>query len=306
MRQASSKQYFLVGVLLASLVFTACKAYPPELLPTSTPDIFLTPASEPSQTPVSTKPVPAPSQTPEPQACNQSGQIVETSISSQVLKDEVPVNIYLPPCYGSETGTLYPVLYLLHGLYSDQNQWEELGIVQAADALLATGDIASFLIVMPYISQPNFNALELNQAFFRDELMPHIEKNYPVLAEKNGRAIGGISRGASWAMRLGLMPDLPFGRIGAHSLPPLSGEVEKWVTQLAALSPEDRPLLFLDIGNNDRDLILAREFELELTKQAIPHVWYMFAGHHNAAYWREHLPIYLEWYTQEWPAHSEN
>ena len=85
-----------------------------------------------------------------------------------------------------------------------------------------------------------------------------------------------------------------------HSLPMLIDESTSYAKALGKLENSERPLLFLDSGNNDRDLAMARTFDLELTKLAIPHTWYMFNGYHEVAYWSEHLPIYLEWYAQGW------
>ena len=311
MRQEKQRHFFLVGGLILALFLAACRpsaptpqpSPAPAVLPSTAPSATLPrPSPTPAQTP--TIQIPQASATPQsgPTACTEKGIINEASLQSQVLEREIPINIYLPPCFESEPQQPYPVVYLLHGFDTDQNQWPVLGLRDAADALMQDPHNTAFLVVMPYIAQPNLSALERNQAFFMDELMPFIEANYPVRAERGGRAIGGISRGASWALRLGLLPELPFGRIGAHSLPPLAGEVEAWVTQLAAMPPTERPLLFIDIGNNDKDLEPARDFDLELTKAAIPHIWYMFAGYHDAAYWQEHLPIYLEFYAQAWPA----
>ena len=227
MRQEKQRHFFLAypGPFLAPVssqhplrsLPRACS------LPSTTPAPPCRASPTPAQTPTA---IPQASATPQsgPTACTEKGIISEASLQSQVLEREIPINIYLPPCYKSEPQQPYPVLYLLHGFDTDQNQWPGLGLSDAADALMQDPHNTAFLVVMPYIAQPNLSALERNQAFFMDELMPFIEANYPVRAERGGRAIGGISRGASWALRLGLLPELPFGRIGAHSLPPLAGE----------------------------------------------------------------------------------
>ncbi|HOW92579.1 MAG TPA: hypothetical protein PK883_09710, partial [Anaerolineaceae bacterium] len=105
---------------------------------------------------------------------------------------------------------------------------------------------------------------------------------------------------ASLSLRIGYERRDLFGKIGMHSLPMLIDESTSYAKALGKLESSERPLLFLDSGNNDRDLAMARTFDLELTKLAIPHTWYMFNGYHEVAYWSEHLPIYLEWYAQGW------
>ena len=36
--------------------------------------------------------------------------------------------MYLPPCYDANRSTRYPVLYMIHGQASTEEQWERLGI----------------------------------------------------------------------------------------------------------------------------------------------------------------------------------
>ncbi len=76
-----------------------------------------------------------------------------------------------------------------------------------------------FLIVMPrdrLWEQPE------NDPFGEvvvEKLIPLIDRNYRSLSERSYRAVGGLSRGAGWAVHLGLSHWELFGAIGGHSLP---------------------------------------------------------------------------------------
>ena len=60
----------------------------------------------------------------------------------------MPYRVYLPPGY-TEGTRHYPSLYLLHGMGGSDREWQDLGIASAADRLIAAGQIAPLIIVMP-------------------------------------------------------------------------------------------------------------------------------------------------------------
>ncbi len=91
-------------------------------------------------------------------ALTQQGTVVSLTIQdpnnvpSQVVSDTLKdyrVDVYLPPGY-SDTGEVYPVLYLLHGFGARADMWTGIERVQdIADYLINTGQIRPFVIVMP-------------------------------------------------------------------------------------------------------------------------------------------------------------
>jgi enterochelin esterase-like enzyme len=228
------------------------------------------------------------------------GQIISGSVETSLLNKPLGYLVYLPPGYDSLSDRRYPVLYLLHGQGSTDDQWVRLGINTAADRLIETGAIAPLIIVMPY----ELNSLPPDQTNFGQavatELVPWIDAHYLTRTERVERAIGGLSRGASWAMRLGLVYWQTFGVIGAHSYPMFYGDgvqIPKW---LAAIPPASYPRIYLDIGKGDEGIQLVRDFEAYLTDQGIPHVFHLYTGYHEENYWQSHLDDYLRWYTMGW------
>ena len=131
-------------------------------------------------------------------------------------------------------------------------------------------------------------------------LVPRIDQQYATCADRQCRAIGGLSRGFGWAIRLGLTyPDV-FGAIGSYSLSPFDGDYEDLPTWLGAIPATSAPRLYIDIGNADISLGFAKVFEAQITKLNFAHEWHIFEGGHNEAYWSAHVMDYLKWYTQGW------
>lgn len=230
------------------------------------------------------------------------GEIEQFDLESEYLEFGLRFRVYTPPCY-AESRQDYPVLYLLHGQSFTEDQWDRLGADEAADELIAAGEIAPFLIVMPFDlnnhRQPVRN--HLDEALL-NELLPWIDKNYRTLPERESRAIGGLSWGASWAIHFGLTHPELFGAFGGHS-PPVFFEdapfVRRWLDGIPA---ELMPRIWLDIGEGDQSAILesAKSFEGLLNERDIPHEWWLFSGGHTEEYWSSHVEMYLRWYAAEW------
>jgi enterochelin esterase-like enzyme len=208
----------------------------------------------------------------------------------------------LPPCYDQQTERRYAVLYLVHGQNYNNDQWDRLGADEAADALIASGEIPPFIMVLPRDrswAQPTED--KFGQVVV-EQLVPYIDAHYRTLPERAYRAVGGLSRGAAWAVHLGLSHWELFGAIGAHSLPVFWSDTRRIRSWLEAIPSEALPRIYLDIGEKDRPSILdsAMWFEKLLTEKGIPHEWHLFPGYHEEAYWQAHVKDYLRWYAEGW------
>lgn len=226
--------------------------------------------------------------------------MIQHTLSTDLSPLPWQFRVYTPPCYNQETDRRYPLLILIHGSTYTDSQWDDLGADETADRLIRDGQAPPFLILMPRdriwiepTEDPFGEALITR-------LLPWMDENYRTVPEQSARAIGGLSRGASWAVHLGLKyPDL-FSAIGAHSLPVFLTDpprIRAWLDQI----PVDRlPRFYIDIGDRDYLLDKAIWFEELLTSKNIPHQWYLNSGSHEDAYWAAHVEEYLRWYTSEW------
>lgn len=273
---------------------------------TAAPATTAAPAALPSQPgptlqPSSTPTVP-PQPTPTPAGCTEThGQVQRFELPPAATGRPLAVRVYTPPCYDPAAGPGYPALYLLHGQSFTDDQWERLGVPETADRLIAAGEVAPFLVIMP--QEVDYLQDMRDSAYGRaltGELLPWVEERYAVCRETACRAIGGLSRGASWAAWLGFESWPLFGSIGLHSLPTAAnGRIRyEWLPKIPA---EQFPRLYLDIGVKDPYYLYGLAFEDFLNETRLPHEWHLNPGGHDEAYWSAHVEAYLRWYAAGWP-----
>ncbi|HPH33400.1 MAG TPA: alpha/beta hydrolase-fold protein, partial [Chitinophagaceae bacterium] len=142
------------------------------------------------------------------------------------------VTIYTPPGYSKKNK--YPVLYLLHGIGGDEKEWLNGGQPQIIlDNLYAEGKTEPMIVVMPNgramkddRATGNIMAPDKVQAFadfekdLLTDLIPFVEKKYPVLADKDHRAIAGLSMGGGQSLNFGLGNLDVFSWVGGFSSAP--------------------------------------------------------------------------------------
>jgi enterochelin esterase-like enzyme len=154
--------------------------------------------------------------------------------------------------------------------------------------------IAPFIIVMPYDRmEKNFD-----QALVY-EVVPFIDANFRTLADREHRAIGGLSHGGGWALHIGLEHDELFSRVGGHSPDLFVGDAVnllQWGQRL--LYPVS---ISIDIGSDDSMIFCcAAAIDGLLTRAKVPHTYQVHLGGHTEDYWASHLDEYLSFYSQGW------
>lgn len=281
--------------LLAGLVACSSSNQP---LPTPT---AIPPTSTPEPTNTFTPSPPTETPSPTPLTClTQPGRVEEGLL--ETTNPPQAYFIYLPPCYDEKSDTHYPVLYLLHGQTYTADQWIRLGAVTAIDNLILSAETQPFIIVFPddrYWNLPP--GAGFGQRLVED-IIPYIDSNYRTLPDRNHRAIGGLSRGAGWALRLGFTRWDLFGVVGLHSLAVLqkdASQIAKWIADIPSVS---RPSVFMDIGDNDQELIMAVSIEMQFNESGLSHEWHLYSGAHTEEYWGAHVYEYIEWYAEQWNA----
>jgi enterochelin esterase-like enzyme len=215
--------------------------------------------------------------------------------------------VYLPPGY-PQPDRRYPVLYMFHGSNSaDGRQWINVGLTGAADVGTANGTLASLLIVMPvspleglYMfsggGQSSYEAIIVN------DLIPHIDQTYATIPTREGRAIGGLSRGAYWSLEIAFRhPDM-FRAVGGHSaaLSVATAPLGYHPYELAA-SPAIQDLrIYLDTGEADYLRAGPDRLHALLDANEVPHTYIVNPGAHTESYWAAHVAEYLAFYAAEW------
>jgi enterochelin esterase-like enzyme len=265
----------------------------------STPTFIPASATAPPTLPATPTPPPIPTPTITPLGClTNPGYVEEGSLDSSKPAQEF--RIYLPPCYDEKIEQHYPVLYLLHGQTYTDDQWIRLGAVDVVNRLILSGESFPFIIVFP---DDRYWNLPPGPGFGQrlvEQLIPYIDSTYRTLPDRNQRAIGGMSRGAGWALRLGLTHWRLFGTIGLHSPAVLqkdASEISEW---LADIPPSSRPRVFMDIGDNDPELAMASQVESQFNRYGLTHEWHLYGGAHTEDYWSAHVEEYIRWYAEGW------
>jgi len=265
----------------------------------------LTSTAIPATATVTASPLPpTPTPTVTPLGClTQPGQIEQNAVEDTVPPQEYL--IYLPPCYNEITDMRYPVLYLLHGQTYTSDQWVRLGAAAHADQLILSNESGPFIIVFPDDRYWNVPAGPGFGERFVDHLVPKIDQDYRTISDRDHRALGGMSRGAGWALRLGLQRWNLFGTLGLHSLAAFAEDRPFLANQLEAIPLESRPNIFMDMGESDQELGFNSYFESTLIHLGIPHEWHLYPGAHDEMYWQAHVEEYLRWYSTIWASQSE-
>lgn len=222
-------------------------------------------------------------------------QAYEIPWSDEILTGSV----YTPPCY-LESELSYPTLYMLHGATETDQQWVDLGLIEVVDDLITQGEIPPLIIILP--REDTWVNLKVN--FFAENLVqaviPWVDTEYRTLSERQYRAVGGVSRGGNWALRLGLLEWETFGSLGAHSAPLFYMDLFRVPTWLEEIPRSSIPRIYQDISEGDSNLAEAETLHGILRKAGITHEWHLYPGLHNDAYWTSHLEEYLIWYSAAW------
>lgn len=287
----------MAWTLILFVLLSACQIEQPELQS----------ITEETQPPVEVTRQQAPSMTPKPKvkptsmSCETSGEVKRFQLDSQLMNGDLYVSVYFPPCYNADLKGGYPVLYLLHGQMFDDNMWLDLGAGKIADEFINAGKAQPFLMVFPY-EEFYYRGAENNTfpLVVMDEIIPFVEKQFNICTTRDCRALGGISRGASWAMRLGLEHWDMFASIGAHSLPTFREDVGNLPYWLEDIPDESVSRIYMDTGRFDPEVKLAYSFEQVLNEKGILHEWHLNEGRHDTDYWTAHMREYLLWYVSGW------
>ncbi|MGM9725960.1 MAG: bifunctional endo-1,4-beta-xylanase/feruloyl esterase [Prevotella sp.] len=151
------------------------------------------------------------------------GQVVKVKFDSKSSEESREAFVYLPPSYDGKKK--FPVLYLQHGWGEDQTAWSSQGHADfIMDNLIAEGKCEPFIIVMTYgltnearygtIHQFDYTKFE---KVLVDELVPYIDKNFRTKADRDHRAMAGLSMGGMETKKITLARPQTFGYYGLLS-----------------------------------------------------------------------------------------
>lgn len=152
-----------------------------------------------------------------PPAVGQS-DVTTVELYSPAVDRTMKYNIVLPPDYET-SDERYPVLYLLHGLSQNYTSWSRLG------APFYAREIGRLIVVMPdggdswYVNWAESAEGQKNdwEDHIVRDVVSHVDANYRTIAQREGRAIAGLSMGGYGALTIGLRNSEMFISIGSTS-----------------------------------------------------------------------------------------
>jgi enterochelin esterase-like enzyme len=209
--------------------------------------------------------------------------------------------VYTPPGYDRNPKQRYPVLYLQHGAGESERGWTAQGRANfILDNLLVAGRTKPMIIVMEngYATKggQKASAGSRDNGAFEElvvrDLVPLIDANYRTMADRDHRAIAGLSMGAGQALQIGLGHLDLFASIAAFSgggrdFDPRTSFGGVFADSVAA--NRRIRLLWLGCGTEDRGYASGKSFHEGLTAAGIRHVWVEGPGSHEWQVWRKHL-----------------
>jgi uncharacterized protein (TIGR03067 family) len=123
---------------------------------------------------------------------------------------------------------------------------------------------------------------------FEDDLLkdaiPYIESHYPVQADREHRAIAGLSMGGGQALSIGLKHLDTFAYVGGFS-----SALGNRGNTVSADTGKQLRLLWLSCGDADRLMDASKAFHTALEERKIPHVWHIDSGGHTWPVWKNDL-----------------
>lgn len=252
-------------------------------------------------------------------------KVISGSLQSRLIQKALPYRVIQPAAY-ERTEKRFPVLYLLHGLFGNCDNWIELtdilGHIEQHELLVVAPDSGdSWYTDSAAAGNGKF------ESYLTAELIPEIDKSFRVDPTREGRAVAGISMGGYGAFKFALRrPELfilaaassgafhaakmnaeicgsawseyeasimrTFGEQGSETR--MKNDTYKLVSQVNNGKASTLPFFYLDCGDQDSFLNANREFADLLKNKSIAHDYRELPGDHEWPYWNERVKDILE------------
>lgn len=246
----------------------------------------------------------------------------------------------LPPNYGTNTQSKYPVLYFLHGLGENEQTLLRSGGWGLIEDLRRDHKVGDFLMIAPEGRGSFFinsaDGRDRYNDFFLTELLPYIETHYRVIRERRSRGVTGLSMGGYGALRFAFAHPELFGSVSAQSpalitesprelnadvrdagpLAKLLGSVfgnpinvAHWNQnnpfQLARKNQAQirSQAIYINCGQQDEYGFAAASGQMhkQLMAEKIRHEFHLYPGGHNAEYFLSHLGETIQFHWHAFP-----
>ena len=245
------------------------------------------------------------------------GSLSKVWYHSEKLNADRRITVYTPAGYETN-GQKYPVLYLLHGMGGDEDSWSTLGRAsQILDNLIAQGKAKPMIVVMtngnsdlqaawgesptgyvtPTIELPKTTDGSFEDAF--PEVVTFVDKAYRTIAEKESRAIAGLSMGGFHSMQISKEYPTLFNYIGLFSASARfkgrkdSHIYENCEAKIKTQFAQKPALYWIAIGKDDFLYEENQKFRSFLDANGFQYTYVESEGGHIWRNWRNYLCQFL-------------
>lgn len=234
------------------------------------------------------------------------GKLDTVTYYSETVGNERHMIIYTPPGYSSVKK--YPVLYLLHGIGGDEYEWLNGGHPEIIlDNLFAQKMLEPMMVVMPngramkddratgnIFDKEKVEAFATFEKDLLNDLIPFMEKNFPVIKDREHRAIAGLSMGGGQSLNFGLGNLDVFAWVGGFSSAPNTKKPEELVPN-PEVTKKKLKLLWISCGDKDGLLSFSKRTHDYLETNNVPHIFYVEPdGVHDFKVWKSGLYHYAQ------------
>ncbi len=234
----------------------------------------------------------------------------EITYESKTTGTTRKANLILP--YGYTEEKEYPVLYLLHGIGGDHNEWKGGEPVNIISNLVSAGETDEMIVVIPNVrarandagnpgdiyTKTHYEAFDNFINDLRDDLMPYIEDTYSVAKGKENTAIAGLSMGGREALYIGFSMPETFGYIGAFCPAPgilpytnFGVSEDGLFTEESFTLPEGSDNLVMIVAGKTDGVVGAwpATYHQTLENNGVDHIFYETEGGHDFGVWKHGL-----------------
>jgi enterochelin esterase-like enzyme len=240
------------------------------------------------------------------------GKLERVDYDSKTVGVKRWMQVYTPPGYAADKK--YPQLYVLHGIGgNEREEWTRQGVAHIVlDNLIADKKIEPMVVVFP-----NGNASANTEGgrggerggrgggrggrgggfggwgkpFENDllkDIVPYIESHYSVQADREHRAVAGLSMGGGQALNFGLSNLDVFAWVGGFSSAPNTSPPEELVPD-PEKAIKQLKLLYVSCGNKDGLMRVSQGVHAYMKEKKVPHVWHVDEHAHDFQHWKKGL-----------------
>ncbi len=233
-----------------------------------------------------------------------TSHMLTTFIARGLPMNQEPYFVYTPPSFDAKLKGGYPVLYLLHGWSDYGDGWITVGRAQyILDSLISTGSIAPMIVVMPqgygdysFVTSGDTvwddpakitENLTLYSNMLMQEIVPAVEREYPVAKGRDNHAIAGLSMGGLESVTIGINHADYFAYVGGFSSALKHMNFNRLM--LDAGNARDLRQLWIACGTSDDLITPNRDFVTWARAKHLPVTPIETNGKHTWLVWRENL-----------------